>query len=157
MSATYDAEWDVADAEGGLARYLQTFLERIGLSCTAYTTLDGRNLVKYQAAFTRNDWYRACAALDAGAWRGHSAAYRSKYGVRIAPKIKICNKPRFRDQLAYAQIRLVPAADYTHLDQLPVMNTVFHYTQRSGPAQTNSNPSLDISVHSGSSRCEAYQ
>ena len=111
--AASDEEWEEADLDGNLARYLQSFLRRIGCACMVHASLDGRNLVYYQAALRRDDWHRAREVLDSGIWRAHSSAYRSKYGGRNAPKITIRSEPRFREKPAFAPTGISPLTDKT--------------------------------------------
>lgn len=80
---------------GSFARYLQAFFDRLGLADAAvYGSLDGRQLVPYQAAVERAAWPRLWSALEEP-FRVQRAAYRHLYGGRRAPELVVDAEPRF--------------------------------------------------------------
>lgn len=138
---SFDAEWQEVDALSNCSWYLREFLHRIGLKVNVYSSLDGQNLVYYQAALWRSEWNRVRAALDGGPWRAHGAAYRKRHGGKHAPRLAICAEPRFRDNAIIVPSHVVSEVDKAlryeaegqsegHL--VPVVGTFVHYSAPPG-------------------------
>merc|ERR1719329_950065 len=103
--------WEPVRDGSTCAWYLQTLLSCIGVPVDVHETLDGQQLVYYQAAFRRNDWDIARAALDSGLWRSLCAAYRKMHGGKHAPKLSLCS-PKFRGRLASeSRAHATPSSD----------------------------------------------
>lgn len=140
-------EWEPAHHANTCAKYLQEFLHRVGVDIDVYDQLNGRRLIYYQAALRHDDWMRAQAVLDGGAWEAHCAAYRRILGARRSPKFTRCEEPRCQDHVVDSESPFQPATEKRRSDKadfMPVAATFIHFKSPPGlqlPRST-SNPDL---------------
>jgi hypothetical protein len=143
--------WMEAEEGGvrvGLAEYLRTFLERLGVDDIAvYDSLHGRHVVRYQAVVQAQDWKRAWAILEAP-FRTQRAAYRHTYGGSNAPDLTIDMEPKFLASSQPSSPRPL-VADTQSSKEVPTARTFIHFSDCrkeerlvAGPVDTLSEPLL---------------
>lgn len=81
-----------------LPEYLRIFLKRLGMNIDVYSSLDGSQLVPYQAVVRRHDWEKV-EALVAIAFQRQMTAYRRLRGCRNVPVLQVDCEPRFLPSL----------------------------------------------------------
>lgn len=89
------AGWEQMDATGfTLPQYLQEFFSRLGIEAEIFDTLDGRQVVPYQAVVREKEWEHAWAQAE-DFFKEQKTAYRQLLGVATAPKLEAKGEARF--------------------------------------------------------------
>ena len=84
------------------SEYLELFLEALGEKIDVFNTLDGRQLVPYQAAVLQRQW-SSVRFMFGEAFSLQKTAYRRANGGTTAPNVHEDVKPRFLPQPPGAQ------------------------------------------------------
>ena len=84
----------VGDEKFRFSKYLQLFLDKLGMHVKVFDTLDGRLLVPYQSVVLREEWMQIRSRF-LEAFSLQKTAYRHANGGTTAPNVHDNSKPRF--------------------------------------------------------------